>query len=150
MDIRVKKIKEIIETRNTTQKDFAKELDMHPAYLSRIMTGNIVASDKVMRKIAKKYEIPAYKLIDDAIETIKDEEKENLTRTICHTLLDNILDYGLNEENKDSFYENVKNILVDIETIFNCKVVLKALLENNDSVLHKMLETKSNLLNKLK
>lgn len=116
MNIRVRKIKNILLEKNMTQKDFAKELEMHPAYLSRIMTEDIKVSDKVMQKISTKFDIPLYLLIDDTTNTISEtKQPTNPLRKMAHDVLDEILNLEKGNPNENEFYRDFNMVLLDLK-----------------------------------
>ena len=93
-EIRIKKLEKILNEYKMSSKEFSKKLDMNPGYLSRLMNGNTIITDKTMKRISIAFKIPLSVLLDDNVEDF------------------NII-HNIEKKNNNMYEKEIKQLLID-------------------------------------
>lgn len=87
-----KAIRTIRASKGINQKEFSKELELDPSYISRIEQNTRTPSTDLLELIAKKLDIPFYLLIllaseKNDLKKIESKEAEKIGRNLLQILL---------------------------------------------------------------
>lgn len=145
------RIKKLISFRNSlglNQKEFANKVGINVTYYCRLENGGTI-SDKTLRKIASKFDIPLEVMLNDEIVDVSDrelekhKEKEEKTDVVqktsfeknAYAILDEIIEYG--GRDNLNYMKDLTTFLLEVQYLLEYKDQFEDLSENEDKVYDK-------------